>query len=194
MKQFSPTSQRRRVGARLLPLALLIVVPLAFLSKGCTSTLPNRNPVGESFPIVSGESLEKEKLEIPSAFAGEPAILLVGYLQGTQFDIDRWIMGLLQADVSARIVEIPTLPGLATSLASGWIDDGMRSGIPKEDWGAVVTLYGDSASPVAKLTGTESGRRARVIVLDPSGEIVWFDDEGYSATKAMAVAELVAGM
>lgn len=70
----------------------------------------------------------------------------------------------------------------------------MRSGIPREDWGAVITLYGETARPVAQLTGTERGRLARIVVLDPAGRIVWFDDQGYSARKAMEVAEVVAGL
>ena len=48
-----------------------------------------------------------------------------------------------------------------------------------------------AASPVAELTGTDGGQRARVIVLDPSGNVAWFDDEGYSARKALELARLV---
>ena len=86
---------------------------------------------------------------------------------------------------------VPTIPGVLPSFASGWIDDGMRSGIPREDWGVVVTLYGDAARPVAELTGTEQGRITRVVVLDATGTIAWFDDEGYSARKALEIAALV---
>lgn len=93
--------------------------------------------------------------------------------------------------MTARIVEVPTIPGLVTSLASGWIDDGMRSGIPREDWGAVVTLYGGAADPVAEFTGTENGRNARVLVLDRQGRVGWFTDRGYSASQAIEVAALL---
>ena len=132
-----------------------------------------------------------EPVDLPAAWTGSPTVVLVGYKQKTQFDIDRWVMGLLQSGADARIVELPTMPGLVPSAISGWIDDGMRSGIPREDWSAVVTLYGSSAKPVAKWTGTENGRLARVIVLDGDGRVIWFDDAGYSAKKALAVAELV---
>jgi len=139
-----------------------------------------------------GENLEEVAVELPSTFEGEPVVLLVGYKQGTQFDIDRWFLGLLQAGLEAPIVEVPTIPGLVPTLVSGWIDDGMRSGIPREDWGAVVTLYGSAAKPVAEFTGTEFGRRTRVLVLDAGGEVVWFNDEGYSASKVLEVAALTA--
>lgn len=175
----------------ILTVAAVLTVIALTTSIGCAATYTNRDPTGEIFPKVAGENLKKEAVELPGAFAGEPVVLIVGYRQRTQFDIDRWIMGLLQADIQARIVEVPTIPGLVPSLGSRWIDDGMRAGIPEEDWGAVVTLYGGSAKPVAEFTGTEYGQRARVLVLDEEGKVAWFSDRGYSATQAMDVAALI---
>ncbi|MAW59289.1 MAG: hypothetical protein CMJ94_00485 [Planctomycetes bacterium] len=175
---------------------LLILMGLALLAGGgalsCSSPIPNRNPMGESFPIVVGESLEGEEVRLPEAVAGEVAVLLVGYKQNAQFDIDRWLLGLLQAGVDARLYELPTIPGLVPTVISGWIDDGMRLGIPKEDWGAVVTFYGDAARPIAELTGTERGRNTRVLVLDQKGQVVWFADAGYSARLALELNAVVA--
>lgn len=167
-----------------------LVSALLMLS-GCSKSLPNRDPSGEMFPNIEGESLEGERVELPSALKGEPAILLIGYEQKAQFDIDRWLLGLIQAEADARILELPTIPGLTPTLASGWIDDGMRSGIPREDWGVVVTLYGAAAKPVAALTGTENGQVARIVILDSSGTVIWFDDTGYAPRKALAVASLI---
>jgi len=184
----SPT--RRRLPRLLLPLlAIAAVGGLALTAPGCAATYENRDPTGEPFPAVTATSLEDRPVALPADLAGEPAVVLVGYKQRTQFDIDRWILGLIQADAAGTIIEVPTIPGLVPSLASGWIDDGMRAGIPEEDWGAVATLYGDRATPVAKLTGNK-GSNARVLVLDPEGEIVWFTDRGYSATQALEVARI----
>lgn len=189
----------RRIRASVLFVVAAGVGATAMLSlNGCSAGFPNRDPVGEAFPSVEGESLEKVATRLPEDLAGKPAVLLVGYRQKTQFDLDRWLMGLLQAgvgiDIDAHLLEVPTIPGLLPTMASGWIDEGMRSGIPREDWASVVTLYGGSAEPVAEMTGTENGRLARVIVLDAAGRVVWFDDKGYSVRKAMAVADLVASM
>lgn len=152
-------------------------------SASISPTPPASSLMGKRFPEVEGESLDGVETLLPDALAGEPAVLLIGYLQSTQVDIDRWILGLVGVGVEARIMEIPTIPSFFASLASGWIDDGMRAGIPQEDWSAVVTLYGGSASPVANLTGTDDGRNARVLVLGPDGTIQWFDDGGYAPEK-----------
>ena len=184
-----PRSNRHFRGVFFL--ASLMIMPTIFFAKGCSAPLANRNPIGQVFPAVVGHSLEKNRTELPAALNGSPSILLIGYEQKTQFDIDRWLMGLIQTETVAKIIEVPTIPGLVPSIASGWIDEGMRSGIPAEDWGSVVTLYGAAATPVVAMTGNENAQNARIIVLDPSGMIMWFDDTGYSPRKAIEVAELV---
>ena len=69
---------------------------------------------------------------------------------------------------------------MAPTLFSGLIDDGMRSGIPRDDWAGVITLYGDDAARIASFTGNENALPARVLLLDATGRIVWFHDEGFS--------------
>jgi hypothetical protein len=167
-----------------LPLLLIVLLLTA-----CSSASPRRDPTGELFPTVTGTSLQGHEVELPEAFRGGPTILLVGYLQETQFDLDRWLMGLLMAEAPVPFFEVPTIPGLAPTAISGWIDDGMRSGIPEEDWGAVVTCYGSDADPIAALTGTENGRNTRVLLLDGDGRVTWFHDRGFSARLALELVD-----
>lgn len=150
---------------------------LLALLVGCSS-YPARNPAGEVFPSVSGESLDGKRVALPADLAGAPSLLLVAYKQKTQFDVDRWVLGILQAGLDVRTLEVPTVKGWAPRLFAASIDDGMRSGIPRAEWGSVVTVYGD-ASKIARFTGSE-GRNARVLLLDGSGRVVFFHDEGYS--------------
>ena len=163
-----------------------------FLITGCGPVLiPDRNPIGDQFPQVSGEFLTGSKAPLPDHFLGNSAMYLVGYTQETQFDLDRWTMGLLEADLSSAIIEIPTIPGLVTTAISGWIDDGMRSGIPKEDWPAVITLYGSDAQEVASLTGTENPRNTRVLLIDDAGVVRWFWDQGFSASSLIELKGVI---
>lgn len=156
----------------------------------CTSTIPNRDPVGEPFPRVEGMSLRDEPVVLPDAFAGRRTLLLIGYLQEAQFDIDRWAYGLMQAQLRVTIREVPAVRGLVPRLIGNQIDAGMRRGIPEEDWSSVVTVYGD-AGEIAALTGTENGRNARVLLLDEGGRILWFHDRGFSPRLLLELEQLV---
>jgi len=163
----------------LLILAHGLALLLALLP-GCSSPVTNLDPVGQVLPDVVGESLQGEQVRFPTDLEG-PAILLVGYVQDAQFDLDRWILGLVQLGTPVAIYEVPTIDGLVPGMFAGSIDGGMRSGIPSEDWGAVVTLYDEDAARIVALTGNERPRNGRVLLLDGDGGIVWFQDRGYSA-------------
>ncbi len=158
---------------------VVALVVVAFSFGSCSTTYPRRNPTGEVFPSVRGTALDGVDVELPAVGKGAPLLLLVGYDQDAQFDLDRWLLGLSQAKVGVRAYEVPTIPGMAPRMFSGFIDSGMRRGIPEEDWGGVVTLYGEAA-PVAKFTGNEDGLTGRVLLLDGDGRVVFFHDRGYS--------------
>jgi hypothetical protein len=142
---------------------------------------------------VEGTALNDKEWRIPEDFAGQPTLILIGYKQDTQFDIDRWLLGLREAKVRVPVYEVPTIPGMAPRIFSGYIDAGMRSGIPSEDWGGVITLYGDAA-PVARFTGNENGLPARVVLLDAEGRVVFFHDRGYSLGTLDKLRAALAGL
>lgn len=148
---------------------------------------------GVPFPSVVGEALDKRTVRIPEDFAGTPTVLLIGYTQRAQFDIDRWILGLLQLKSPARIVEIPTIAGMAPTILQDVINNGMRSGIPEEDWGSVVTVFGD-AEKIVNAIGNERPQSAHVVLLDSAGKIVTKMASGYSATNVGRLDEQVRGL
>ena len=185
----SSTASHVRAGALYL-LVLIATVVFSAFAPGCNSPIINRDPVGEPFPWIDGQTLEGQPVRLPNAYLGSPAIYMVGYLQETQFDIDRWTIGLMQLKCAIRAIEVPTLPGLLPTQFSGWIDDGMRSGIPKEDWPAVVTVYGDQAKKIAALTGTQSPRNARVLLIDSKGVVRWSWEQGFSAKRLIELVDL----
>jgi len=156
-----------------------LVILILLSMTACKSTVPRQDPTGKVFPSVEGTSLKDERYKIPEDFAGSPVLLLIGFKMDTQFDIDRWLLALQQARVKVRFYELPTIPGMVPRMFSGYIDDGMRSGIPVEDWGGVITIYGD-ASKIVDFTGNETSLPARVVLLDTEGRVVFFHDRGYS--------------
>lgn len=176
---------------RVLLLSLLACLTVGvFTLHGCASSQPNRSGLGQRFPSVVGESLSGDTVRIPEDFAGSPTILLVGYAQEAQFDADRWILGLIQGGITARLVEVPTIAGLMPSLFSSRIDEGMRRGIPREDWASVVTVY-DDAEDVVAFTGNDVPNNIRVLLLDRDGNVAWQHDRGYSAGKLIELKNAI---
>ena len=145
---------------------------------------------------MTGSALSGESIRFPDAVAGTPAVLLIAYEQDGQFDVDRWILGLLQGNLRAPLFELPTIPGAVPGLFAGTIDEGMRGGIPNEDWGAVVTMY-DDGDAIARFTGNDERRRnTRVVVLGPDGVVRFFHDRGFSArlvAQVLAATSTVSG-
>ena len=159
-----------------LPLVLLTTLILT----GCGSSYPNRSPLGEQFPSVTGKSLAGEEIVLPDAFLGEKVILVLAFEQDAQFDVDRWGIGFFTADLDLPpVYEIPTIPGLLPSLFKDVIDGGMRKGIPKESWRDVITVYGGDGGVLSEWTGTENDLNARIVLLDEQGVVRWFHDRGY---------------
>ena len=155
------------------------ILPL-LLFLGCSTAIENRNPLNQTFPSVSGTSLERNIVSLLKDLKGQYAVLLIGYVQNAQFDIDRWILGFTDSKFSFDIYEIPTIPGMFPGMISGYIDNGMRSGIPQELWKDVITVYGDDAKKIVSFTGNERPLNARVLVINPEGKVIFFHDRGYS--------------
>ena len=75
--------------------------------------------------------------------------------------------------------EIPAIQGFFPRMFSTSIDNGMRKGIPKQLWAAVITVYKDG-DKVQAFTGNENPNNARVILLDGNGAVRYFYDGGFS--------------
>ena len=145
----------------------------------CSTTYPPQDPVGRMFPSVQGDDLNEKSVQLPDIAAGAPAVFLMAFRQNSQFDVDRWLIGLNMTETDVTAYEIPTIQGLGPQMFQGFIDSGMRSGIPKELWGGVITVYGE-ADALHAFTGNENPGPARVLLLDASGKVVYFHDKGFS--------------
>jgi hypothetical protein len=168
----------------------LAVITTLFIA-ACGSVVKPASTVTQTpFPQVTGESLTGERVSIPDAYRGKNTLLLVGYTQKAQFDIDRWILGVLQADIAVEIVEVPTIAGMMPQMVQGFINNGMRSGIPQNDWASVVTVYED-APKIIQLLGNERPQSAYAVLLDRSGVVVWSSNIGYSASQILTLKQTV---
>jgi hypothetical protein len=173
---------------------IILLLSLVFMI-ACSRTVikPQEMSANQKFPTVSGNRLSGESVSIPEAFSGKPTVLLIGYTQKTQFDIDRWILGILQAEIAVDIVEIPTIAGMMPQMVQSFIDNGMRSGIPKEDWASVVTVYED-AEKIIQVLGNERPQSTYAVLLNKNGEMIWTSNKGYSASQVLELKKIVEGL
>lgn len=157
----------------------LFTILALFLITGCMTTYPNKDITGQDFPKISGTSLAQEHIEIPTLFKQKHTLLLIGYKQDSQFDIDRWLIGLDMTNTQVSVYELPTIRGMLPRMFSTVINDGMRAGIPKQLWNGVITIYNDGDT-VQRLTGNEQPNNARVVLLNNKGKVVYFYDQGFA--------------
>ena len=169
---------------------ILVAIALALLPISCTKDIENRNTVGEVFPSVVGNSLSGKKWNLPEDFKAKRTLLLIGYKQNTQFDIDRWLIGLDARKVKVDLYEVPTVSGLIPYMISDKIDGGMKSGIPEKLWPIVITVYGD-ADKIIKFTGNQNALNARILLLDEKHKVIFQHDEGFSVEQLSKLISLI---
>ena len=160
------------------------------LTSGCSTKYTNQSILGKPFPSVTGQSLEENTVSIPKDFNKDFTLLLVGYKQNSQFDIDRWLIGLDMTKTNVDAYEIPTIQGLFPRMFSTMIDNGMRKGIPKPLWKGVITVYEDGEK-VQAFTGNEDPNNARVILLNKEGIVLYFYDDGFSVAALNQLRDIL---
>lgn len=151
------------------------------------------SPLGRRFPAAAGSSLAGRRVVIPDDLAGAPALLLVAYRRGTQVDVDRW-----QTFASDRLpglyrLEVPVIPNPIYRPLAGWIDGGMRGGVPRDLWDDVVTIYQDG-TVVRGFLGDHGGLTTHAVLLDHEGVVRWFEAGGLSAEAGERLVEVCAAL
>jgi hypothetical protein len=127
-----------------------------------------------TMPAMKAADLNGRELSLPGALSGDPAVWVVAFYRAHQPQVDR-LFGLLgQAKAkSPNLVfwEVPVIqdPG---SVARWFIDNGMRSGIPKiEARAKVVTLYVPDRAAWLKRVGIGGVDQTYAVLVGPKGDI-----------------------
>jgi hypothetical protein len=138
-----------------------------------------QGPVGRAFPRVTGKALSGESVRFPYDLLGAPALLLVAYRRGAQTDVDRWTAFARREAPGLKVLELPVIPAIMWRPLQGWIDGGMRGGVPRPQWSNVVTIYQDGAA-VRDTIGDRGAAVAHATLLDAGGIIRALEDGGFS--------------
>jgi hypothetical protein len=169
---------------------LLYICFFILLTVGCSANYTNKSITAQPFPSIKGGNLENIPVNIPEDFSGNITLLLIGYKQDSQFDIDRWLIGLDMTNTEVDVYEIPTIQGMFPRMFKTTINSGMRAGIPKSLWKGVITVYKDGER-VQAFTGNENPNNARVILLNVKGTILYMHDKGFSVEALNQVRSLL---
>lgn len=127
------------------------------------------------FPTITAENLNREQVTLPDDLAGNPALILVAYKQRQQTNVNTWLdrMDEIQAAIpGVQIIETPTISSGKWGWMAGFIDGGMRSGIPDPEARArTITLYTD-VSLFNQALMIEDTDTIYAVLLDEKGEVV----------------------
>lgn len=149
--------------------------------------------LGRRFPSVAGRALSGEVVHFPDDLAGAPALLLCAYRRRAQSDVDRWATFAARELPDLAVFELPIIPSRLWRPLQGWIDGGMRGGVPASLWGRTVTLY-EEGEVARAFIGDSGGPLAQVVLLDSAGVVVLHDAGGFSAGGAARLASAVAAL
>lgn len=172
----------------MLKIVFLAAVGLALILT--SSYAEGTSPVGKRLPSVKGQALSRTVVKFPEDLAGSPAILMVAYRRGTQADVDRWTAFLAERAPNTVRYELPTIANIIWRPMAGWIDSGMRGGVPQEAWSSVVTLY-DDASKLRDFLGDCGGYTAHMVLLDREGKVAWFNAGGFSERTGESLLDVL---
>ena len=159
---------------------------------GQSATLPiSRDPplsnryawtVASTFPTVEGSSLSKTKHRLPETLEHDLNLLLIAFQKRQQADVDTWVpfASILAAEFEGfGAYELPVISRGYRPFA-GFIDGGMRAGIPDPDVrAATITLYIDRGTFMASLDIPDTDAIVPMLVR-PDGEILWRDVGRYT--------------
>ncbi|MEF8874852.1 MAG: hypothetical protein V5A88_09335 [Candidatus Thermoplasmatota archaeon] len=133
---------------------------------------------GKKFPKIKGESLSGKEVVLPDDAEGEVILVAVAFKREAQGMIDSWMNYFEELCEGKEAYELPVIESSLWKVFSGFIDSGMKSGIPQEKHDSVVTHYG-GISEFKKKLDIEDKSLGYVFLLDEDGRVM-FKGEGYA--------------
>ncbi len=138
------------------------------------------------FPKITSENLNKEKVTLPDDYNGRPLLVLIAYKQKQQTNVNTWLDRMDEIDSAipdVRVIETPTISSGKWGWMAGFIDGGMRSGIPSTEARArTITLYTD-VSLFNQALMIDSTDTIYAVLLDRDGEVIEMVEGDFSPAK-----------
>jgi hypothetical protein len=142
------------------PFLIALVIQAAMISAN-----PSAN-----FPSIKAQTLSGKNIELP--LPGKTQLLVIAFERQAQSQADAWYAFWKQnlQSSSALFYEVPMISSF-WKWASGWIDGGMRSGVPAEKHPFVATYYGPLNDYFKKMNVKDKSK-VYVFLIGPGGQIL----------------------
>ncbi|MBO6739828.1 MAG: hypothetical protein JJ916_08225 [Phycisphaerales bacterium] len=138
------------------------------------------------FPQITAENLNRVEMTLPDDLAGSPALILIAYKQKQQTNVNTWLDRMEEIESAipgVQIIETPTISSGKWGWMAGFIDGGMRSGIPDPEARArTITLYTD-VSLFNHALMIEDTDTIYAVLLDEQGEVIDMVEGDYTPEK-----------
>jgi hypothetical protein len=135
---------------------------------------------GEVFPELKAKNLSGEEVILPEVLMGKVTLVLIAFERDAQKILDSWLEPFNMKFKDYEDVDFYEIPMLKRrwKLISRYIDGGMRSGIPQEKHGNVMTYYGD-INKYRDILDMRDKSTGYVFLIDKEGKIRW-SQSGYA--------------
>jgi hypothetical protein len=168
----------------------------AALLQGGVSALASQQQKPAVFPPLTAYSLDKQKIDMPSAFEGQFDLLMISFQTEQQKDIETWLpvaQGIQHSNFNFRYYDL-RVSSRENILFRWWETSSMRSDeTDPETWHWIVPLYVDKDEFRHSLN-IPAENQVAVLLSDRQGHILWraygplTADKKASLTAALAAA------
>jgi hypothetical protein len=145
-----------------------------------------------AMPMTQAQSLSGHTLTLPDAIAGHPAVIVIGFTQGSQRAMERW-----DKEIGAQVTARPGVPLYniaviqdAPKFVRGMIKGSMKVLVPAAGQDNFLTVV-QGQEELKKAVDFAAGGEAYVVVLDASGKIVFHTHGDPSETAKKQVIEQI---
>lgn len=138
----------------------------------------------QQFPSIEAETLSQKKVVFPEVTQGKYAFILIAFRRQTQEQVDSWLDPFIREFGENEQVTFYEIPMISNNWKwmSGWIDSGMRAGVPNYKHDHVATYYG-KLSPYFDFFDIKDKSLCYVFLINKSGGIVWREEGALDSEK-----------
>ena len=130
---------------------------------------------GRRLPSIRGRALDRTTYDLPADLASAATLLIVAFRQRQQADVDTWLPAarrIAEHHTAFGYFEVPLID-IGWRPLRGWIDGGMRAGIPDPEVRATTLTAYQRRGDFLRDLDIPGVDRILVLLVDADGFIRW---------------------